>query len=140
MEKTIIDERTGWEYELKGDYYYPTGRVQRNGVLTPSELPEDIGPGEEKSVEIWGQRHLRYIRQHKKSLYFDLFVSGKLNAYLAEINAQAEDSFSRLVKEMAAREGVAENLKAENQMAWVQRMNNIRERATEIVNRELIFV
>ena len=68
-----------------------------------------------------------------------MFVSGKLNAYLADINAQAEDSFPRLVKEMAAREGVTEKLKVENQMAWVQRMNNIRERATEIVNRELIF-
>ena len=97
MEKTIIDERTGWEYELKGDYYYPTGRVIRNGALTPSELPEDNGPEEEKPIGVWGQRHQRYIQQYKKSLYFDLFVSGKLNAYLADINAQAEDSFSRLV-------------------------------------------
>ena len=139
MEKTIIDERNGWEYELIGEQYYPTGRVMRNGVMTPSELPEDNGPGEEKPIGIWGQRHLRYIRQYKKSLYFDLFVSGKLNAYLADIDAQAEDSFSRLVKETAAREGVTEALKAEDQMAWVGRMNNIRERATEIVNRELIF-
>ncbi len=139
MEKTIIDERTGWEYELIGEQYYPTGRVMRNGALTPSELPEDNGPGEEKPIGVWGQRHLRYIRQYKKSLYFDLFVSGKLNAYLADINARAEDSFSRLVKETAAREGVTEKLKAEDQMAWVQRMNNVRERATEIVNRELIF-
>ena len=140
MKKTIIDERTGWEYELIGEQYYPTGRVMRNGALTPSELPEDNGPGEEKPIGVWGQRHLRYIRQHKKSLYFDLFVSGKLHAYLADIDAQAEDSFSRLVKEMATQEGVTEKLKAENQMAWVQRMNNIRERATEIVNRELVFV
>ena len=140
MEKMIIDERTGWEYELNGEQYYPTGRVMRNGVMTPSELPEDNGPGEEKPIGIWGQRHLRYIRQYKKSLYFDLFVSGKLNAYLADINAQAEESFPRLVKEMAAQEGVTEKLKAENQMAWVQRMNNIRERATEIVNQELIFM
>ena len=139
MEKTIIDERTGWEYELKCEQYYPTGRVMRNSVMTPSELPEDNGPGEEKPIGVWGQRHLRYIRQYKKSLNFDLFVSGKLHAYLADINARAEDSFSRLVKEMATREGVTEKLKAENQMAWVQRMNNIRERATEIVNRELIF-
>ena len=140
MKKTIIDERTGWEYELIGEQYYPTGRVMRNGALTPSEPPEDNGPGEEKPIGVWGQRHLRYIRQHKKSLYFDLFVSGKLHAYLADIDAQAEDSFSRLVKEMATQEGVTEKLKAENQMAWVQRMNNIRERATEIVNRELVFV
>ena len=139
MEKMIIDELTGWEYELIGEQYYPTGRVMRNGALTPSELPEDYGPGEEKPIGIWAQRHLRYIRQYKKSLYFDLFVSGKLNAYLADINVQAEDSFSRLVKEMAAREGVTEKLKAENQMVWIQRMNNIRERAMEIINQELIF-
>ena len=139
MEKSIIDERTGWEYELIGEQYYPTGRVMKNGVMTPSELPEGNGPGEEKPIGVWGRRHLRYIRQFKKSLYLDLFTSGKLNAYLDDIDAHAEDSFSRLVKEMAAQEGVTEKLKAENQMAWVQRMNNIRERATEIVNRELIF-
>ena len=139
MEKYIIDERTGWEYELKCEQYYPTGRVMRNGVMTPSELPEGNGPGEEKPIGVWGRRHLRYIRQFKKSLYLDLFTSGKLNADLDDIDAHAEDSFSRLVKEMAAQEGVTEKLKAENQMAWVQRMNNIRERATEIVNRELIF-
>ena len=139
MEKTIINDRTGLEYELQGDYYYPTGRVQKNGVMMPSELPEDNGPGEEKAIGIWGLRHLRYIRQYKKSLYFDLFVSGKLNAYLADINAQAEDFFLRAVKEMAAQEGVTEKLKTENQMAWVQRMNNIRNRATEVVNKELIY-
>ena len=132
----------------------------RSGTLTPNELPEDNGPGEEKPIGVWGcgspvefsavgrstdrsgsrdQRHLRYIRQHKKSLYFDLFVFGKLNAYLADIDTQAEGSFFRLVKEMAIHEGVTEKLKAEDQMDWVQRMNNIRERATEIVNRKLIF-
>ena len=139
MEKTIIDERTGWEYELKCEQYYPTGRVMRNGVMTPSELPEDNGPGEEKPIGVWGRRHLRYIRQFKKSLYLDLFTSGKLNAYLDDIDAHAEDSFSRLVKEMAAQEGVTEKLKAENQMSWVQRMNNIRDRAMEIVNHDLIY-
>ena len=140
MEKTIIDECTGWEYKLNGEQYYPTGRVQRNGVLTPSELPEDNSPGEENAIGIWGRRHLRYIRQYKKSLYFDLFASGKLNAYLADLNAQAEDLFLRTVKEIAAREGVTEALKSENQMLWVQQMNNIRERTTEIVNNELILV
>ena len=140
MEKNIIDERTGWEYELIGDQYYPTGRVMRNGTLTPNELPEDNGPGEERPIGVWGQRHLRYIRQYKKSLYLDLFMSGTLNAYLADINAQAEDSFPRLVKEMAAREGVTEKLKAEDQMAWVQRMNNIRNRAMELINQELIVI
>lgn len=111
----------------------------RNGALTPSELPDGNEQGEEKPIGVWGQRHLRYIRQYKKSLYFDLFVSGKLNAYLVDINAQAEDSFSRIVKEMAAREGVTEILKAEDQMVWVGRMNNIREHAKEIVNQEIIF-
>lgn len=140
MEKTIIDERTGWEYELNGDHYYPTGRVQRGGVMTPSEFPEDNDPREEKPIGIWGQRHLRYIRQYKKSLYCDLTGSGKLNAYLADLNAQSEDLFLRTVKEIAAREGVTEALKSENQMVWVQQMNNIRERTTEIVNNELILV
>ena len=135
--KRIIDERTGWEYELKGDYYFPTGRVQKNGVMTPETVDDE--PEEEKPVGIWGQRHLRYLRQNKKSLYLDLFMSGKLNAYLADINAQAEDLFLRLVKEMAATEGVTETLKAEDQMTWVRRMNNIRHRATEIVNRDLIY-
>ena len=139
MEKTIIDERTGWEYELIGEQYYPTGRVMRKGELTPSELPDDNEPGEKKPIGVWGQRHLRYIRQYKKSLYLDLFMSGTLNAYLADINAQAEDLFSRVVKEMAAREGVTEKLKEKEQMRWVEMMNNIRNRATEIVNTEIIY-
>ena len=138
MEKTIIDERNGWEYELNGDYYYPTGRVMRNGVLTPETV--DNEPEEEQFIGVWGQRHLRFIRQHKKALYLDLYTSGKLNAYLADINATAEDFFFRVVKEMSAQEGVTEALKAKDQMAWVQRKDNIRERATEIVNQELIFM
>ena len=138
MKKMIIDERNGWEYELNGDYYYPTGRLLQNGMVTPESI--DNEPEEVMPVGIWGQRHLRYIRQYKKSLYFDLFVSGKLNAYLADLNAQAEDLFLRTVKEIAAREGVTEALKSENQMVWVQQMNNIRERTTEIVNNELILV
>ena len=135
--KRIIDERTGWEYELQGDYYYPTGRVQKNGVMTPETVDDE--PKEDNPIGVWGQRHLRYIRQNKKSLYLDLFMSGKFNGYLADIDDQAEDFFLRLVKEMAATEGVTETLKAEDQMAWVQRMNNIRQRATEIVNRDLIY-
>ena len=137
MEKKIIDEHTGWEYELIGEQYYPTGRVMRNGVLTPETV--DNGPGEEAPVGVWGQRHLRYIRQHNKPLYLELSLSGKLNAYLADIDAQAEDLFLRTVKEMAAREGVTEQLKAEDQMRWVGLMNNIRNSAAEIVNRDLVF-
>ena len=135
--KRIIDERTGWEYELQGDYYYPTGRVQKNGFMTPETV--DNEPGKEQPIGIWGQRHLRYLRQYKKALYLDLFMSGKLNAYLADLDDQAEDLFLRLVKEMAEQEGVTEQLKAENKMTWVQRMNNIRQQATEIVNRDLIY-
>ncbi len=139
MEKTIIDERTGWEYELKGEQYYPTGRVMRDGRLQPEMVDEDNGPEKEIFIGVWGQRHLRYIREHNKGLYLELFVSGRLNAYLAEIDAQAEDMFFRAVKEMSAREGVTETLKASDQMAWVQRSNSIRARATEIVNAELIY-
>ena len=138
MKKMIIDERTGWEYELQGDYYYPTGRVMNNGVMVPEMVDND--PEEEQFIGVWGQRHLHYIRQYKKSLYLDLYMSGKLNAYIADINAQAEDLFFRTVNEMAAQEGVTEALKAEDQMAWVQRKNNICNRATEIVNQELIFI
>ncbi|MBQ6051807.1 MAG: TnpV protein [Clostridia bacterium] len=137
MEKLIIDERTGWEYELQGDYYYPTGRVMRDGVLTPETVDND--PEEEQFIGVWGQRHLRFIRLHRISLYLDLYMSGKLNAYLADINAQAEDFFFRTVNIIAAQEGLTEALKAEDQIAWIQRKNNICNRATEIVNRELIF-
>lgn len=139
MEKMIVDERTGWEYELNGDYYYPTGRVQRGSVMMPNELPEDNGPEDETPIGLWGQRHLRYIRQHQKSLYFDLFVSGKLNTYLADVDARAEELFLRLVKEISAQEKVTEALKSNDQIAWVQRMNNIHERAIEIVNVKIIY-
>ena len=139
MKKIIIDERTGWEYELKGEQYYPTGRVMRDGRLQPEMVDEDNGPEKEIFIGVWGQRHLRYIREHNKGLYLELFVSRRLNAYLAEIDAQAEDMFFRAVKEMSAREGVIETLKASDQMAWGQRSNSIRARATEIVNAELIY-
>lgn len=137
MEKKIIDERTGWEYELIGEQYYPTGRVMRNGALTPETV--DNGPREEKPIGIWGQLHLNHIRKHNKPLYLELSLSGELNAYLADVNDQAEDLFLRTVKEMAAREGVTEQMKAEDQMRWVGMMNNIRNSAAEIVNRDLVF-
>ncbi len=91
-------------------------------------------------IGVWSKRHLRFIRQHKKPLYLDLFLSGKLNAYLADVNAQAEDMFAWLVKHMAAREGVTEKLKAEDQMRWVQEMNRISAMAREVVHHDLIFV
>ena len=125
MEKVIYDEKNGLWYELQGDYYIPC-----------IKLPEK----EQQPIGIWGQRHLRYIKQNRKVLYLNLLTSGKLNSYLVEIDQQAEDMFFRLVKQMAEREGVSETLKAENQMEWVQRTNSIRNRAIEIVNTGIIYV
>lgn len=89
---------------------------------------------------MWGQRHRRYLKEHHRATYATLLTSGKLNGYLADIDRQAEEMFSRLVKQMAEAEGVTEQLKADNQMEWVDRMNNIRSRAMEIVNSELIYI
>lgn len=124
MEKRIYNEHTGISYTLQGDYYLPD-----------LKLPEQ----EDKPFGWWGQRHLRYIKQHRKILYTNLLTSGKLNSYLAELDKQAEDIFFRLVEQMAESEGVTERLKADNQMEWVARMNNIRNRATEIVNNDMIY-
>ena len=125
MEKRIYNEQTGISYTLQGDYYLPD--------LT---LPDQ----EDESIGLWGQRHSRYIKQHRKILYTNLLTSGKLNGYLVDLDKQAEDMFFRLIKQMAEREGVTEQLKANNQMEWVARMNNIRSRATEIIYFELINV
>ena len=123
MEKRIYNEQTGINYTLQGDYYLPD-----------FALPEQ----ENKSIGLWGQRHLRYIKQHRKILYINLLTSGKLNDHLADIDKQAEDMFSRLVKQMAEVEGVNEKLKSDNQMEWVTRMNSIRNRVTEIINTDII--
>ena len=122
MKKTIF-EQMGGTYTKVGDYYLP------NLITTEEEI--EIG--------VWGQRHLRYIKQCHKVRYTNLLTSGKLNSYLADIGKQAEDMFFRLVKQMAEREGVTEQLKANNQMEWVARMNNIRSRATETVNHDIIY-
>lgn len=98
-------------------------------------MPEE----EQQPIGVWGQRHLRYIKQNRKALYLNLLTRGKLNGYLADLDKQAEEMFSRLVKQMAKREGVTEKLKADNQMEWVARMNNIHSRATEIVNHDIIY-
>ena len=126
MEKYITDERTGLKYELVGDYY----------IIAGDDEPEE----EQKPIGIWGQRHLRYLKNHRKVLYINLLTSGKLNSYLADIDKQAEEMLERLVKQMAAAEGITEQLKAADQMAWVGKMNNIQNRATEIVNSEIIFI
>jgi len=124
MEKVIYDEKNGLWYELQGDYYIPC-----------LKLPDE----EQQPIGVWGQRHLRYIKQHRKVLYLNLLTSGKLNKYLADLDKQAEDIFSQHVKQMAKREGVTEKLKADNQMEWVGKMNNIRNRAVEAVNTDLIY-
>lgn len=123
MEKSLF-EQLGGTYTQAGDYLLPN--------LT---IPEE----EQKPIGIWGQRHARHLKQHHKILYYNLLTSGKLNAHLAEIDRQAEEMFFRLVKQMAEREGVTEQLKAQNQMEWVGRMNNIRNRAAEIVNTEIMY-
>ena len=123
MTKTIFEEMGG-SYEMQGDYYLPC-----------LSLPEE----EQKSVGVWGQRHARYLKQYHKVLYMNLLTSEKLNSYLADVDEQAEKMFSRLVKQLAEKENVTGKFKAENQMEWVGRMNNIRNRATEIVNADLIY-
>ncbi len=117
-------EQMGGTYSQQGDYLIPN-------ITLPKEENQPIG--------IWGQRHLRYLKQYRKILYTNLLTSGKLNSHLAEIDKQAEDMFFRVVKELTEKEGVAEKLKVANQMEWVGRMNNIRNRATEIVNADLIY-
>ena len=124
MSKTIFEEMGG-AYVRQGDYNLPC-------LSLPAEK-------ENKPIGVWGQRHLRYLKQHRKVLYTNLLTSGKLNSYLADIDKQAEDMFLRLIEQIANREGVTEQLKAENQMEWVCRKNNIRSRAMEIVNDELIY-
>ena len=124
MAKTIFEEMGG-AYVRQGDYDLPC-------LSLPTEK-------ENKSIGVWGQRHLRYIRQYKRILYTTLLTSGKLNSYLADIDEQAEGMFLRLVEQIANREGVTEQLKVENQIEWVRAMNSIQHRVTEIVNAELIF-
>ena len=123
MAKTIFEEMGG-TYTQVGDY-----------LLPDLKLPEE----EQQPIGVWGQRHWRYLKEHRRTTYAALLISGKLNSYLADIDRQAEEMFLRLVKQMAEREGVTEKLKADNQMEWVARMNNIRRRATEVVNKDIIY-
>ena len=123
MAKTIFEEMGG-TYTQVGDY-----------LLPDLKLPEE----EQQPIGVWGQRHRRYLKEHRRITYATLLTSGKLNSYLADIDRQAEEMFLRLVKQMAANESITEQLKADNQMEWVRRMNNIRNRAMEIVNSELIY-
>ena len=124
MDKYIFDESNGLLYERQGDYNIPC-------LTLPAEDEQPIG--------LWGQRHLQYIKEHRKALYTSLQLSGKLNSYLTDIDQQAEAMLSRLVEQMAQAHGVNETMKTADPMAWVGQMNNIRASATEIVNAEIIF-
>lgn len=121
MEKSIF-EQVGGNYYQQGDYLLPN-------LIVPANA----------SIGVWGQRHLRYIRAHRKGLYAGLQLDGKLNSYLADIDQQPQDMLSRLVKQMADTEGITEQLKSENQMEWVRQMNNIVNRAMEVIASELIY-
>ena len=124
MEKYIYNEQNGLWYELQGDYYIPC-------LVLDEEDTQPIG--------MWGRKHLRYIKEHRPVLHTTLLLSGKLNSHLAEIDNRATEMFDLLVKKLAEQEGITEQLKAADQMVWVQRMNNIRNAAEEIVNAEVIF-
>ena len=123
MDKYIYDDKNGLWYELQGDYYIPC-------LILPAEKEQPIG--------LWGQRHKHYLQEHKRTVYISLLTSGELNNYLADIDEQATEMMFRLVEQMADKEGVTEQLKVENPMLWVGRMNEIQARAREIVYADII--
>lgn len=124
MKNKIYNENNGLWYELQGDYYIPC-------LTLPAQENKEIG--------IFGQRHARYLKQHHKVIYYNLLTKGKLNSYLADIDSQAQNMFERLVKELTEKENLTEELKAENMMLWVSKMNDVRSSAREIVDKELIY-
>ena len=124
MEKTIF-EQMGGTYEQQGDYLIPCLTLSAEKAMKP--------------IGVWGQRHKRYLKENHRVLYINLLTSGKLNGYIAEVDEHAEKMFSRLVKQMAEKENITEQLKSENQLLWIQMMNNIRNRAIEIVNNEIVY-
>ena len=124
MDKYIYDDKNGLWYELQGDYYIPC-------LILPAEKEQPIG--------LWGQRHLRYLKEYRRATYITLFTSGRLNNYLADIDRQAQECMERLTEQMKQAQGITEQLKVENALEWTQRMNNIRVCAKEIVEKEIIF-
>ena len=123
MKKNYTDEKTGMDYTLVGDVYLPN--------LLSADTNYPIG--------IWGQRHKEYLKENHKLMYYNLLTQGKLNSYLHDVDVRAKDMYDTLIKQLTENEGIIEQLKAENQMEWVGRMNNIRSRATEIVNTEVVY-
>ena len=124
MDKYIYDDKNGLWYELQGDYYIPC-------LILPAEKEQPIG--------LWGQRHLRYLKEYRRATYITLFTSGRLNNYLADIDRQAQERFERLIESTKQAQGITERLKAENALEWTGRLNNIRACAMEIVNEEIIY-
>lgn len=124
MDKYIYDDKNGLWYELQGDYYIPC-------LILPAEKEQPIG--------LWGQRHLRYLKEHRRNTYTTLLTSGRLNTYLADIDKQAQERMERLTEQMKRAQGITEQLKAENALEWTQKVNNIRACAKEIVEKEIIF-
>ena len=125
MDKYIFDESNGLWYELQGDYYIPC-------LTLPTEK-------EHKPIGLWGQRHKRYLQEHKRAVYTTLLTSGKWNEYLADVDKQAEECFERLVEQMKQSQDITEQLKTENALEWVQKMNNMRACAIEVINNEIIY-
>lgn len=123
MKKNYTDEKIGIDYTLVGDVYLPN--------LLSADTNYPIG--------IWGQRHKEYLKENHKLRYYNLLTSGKLNSYLHDVDVRAKKMYDNLVNQLAEQEGITEQLKADNQMDWVGRMNNIRSRATEIVNTEVVY-
>ena len=124
MDKYIYDENNGLWYELQGDYYLPC-------LILPNKKEQPIG--------LWGQRHLRYLKEYRKATYITLLTSGRLNVYLAAVNQQATDCYERLIEQMKQAQDITEQLKAENSLEWTRMMNNIQACVREIVGKEIIF-
>lgn len=123
MKKNYTDEKTGIDYTLVGDVY----------------LPNLVSADTNYSIGIWGQRHRDYLKQTHKIIYYNLLTSGKHNSYLHDVDVRAKEMYDTLIKQLAENEGITEQLKVENQMLWMQMMNNITNQAREIVNAELIY-
>lgn len=123
MKKNYTDDKTGINYTLVGDVYLP------NLVLADTNYP----------IGIWGQRHKEYLKENHKQMYYNLLTQGKLNSYFHDVDVRAKEMYDTLIKQLAENEGITEQLKAENQMLWIQLMNNIANRARDIVNAEIIF-